>query len=784
MRRISSPVTHLKSHYSVVVVGSGYGGAIAASRLARAGQQVCVLERGREMVPGEYPRTADQLLGEMQVRYTGEKTGVGAGSELGLFEFNMGKDATVVAGCGLGGTSLINASVSLRPDPRVFQDPSWPRALREDPELIAQSYERAEQMLRPNPYPEHFPKLKKMEAFAQSASKLEGRFYPVPIGVTFQDRVNAAGVEQQACKLCGDCATGCNYGSKNSLLMNYLPDAHAHGAEIFTEVSVRWLAREGHRWRIYYQLQGVGRDRFNAPELFLTADRVILGAGSMGSTEILLRSRERGGLSLSGVLGGHFSSNGDALGFTYNADIPVHAIGAGPNTPEEVGPVGPCITGIIDQRPPEGDLEKARIIEDAVIPGAFGPLLPGAFLAASALLGKDTDPGLADGLAEAKRSAISAVRGPYHGALQNTQTYVVMGHDDGAGKIELRDDKSYVVWPDAGKQETFQRTDEQLEQATTAIGGTFIRNPMWTRLTDYGLLITHPMGGCAMGEDAKDGVVDHECRVFSSDSGPQVHEGLYVCDAAIIPRSLGVNPLLTISAMTERFCTLIARRHGWTIDYTPAAAALPPTPPRQPGVIFTETMGGHWSPAVGEDYKEAGNPQRPDASPFRFIVTILVEDVRAFIESPEHSARLVGSVLAPGLSPSPLTIAEGDFQLFIKDPARPHYRLMRYAMKLLSAEGERFFFEGIKEVHDDAGFDLWSDTTTLFIQLWRGEDMASPPMGKGILRITAEDFTRQLGTMRALHAKDGKQQAETLARFTQYFLGTLYDTYGPALGAA
>src|SRR5271166_4074090 len=119
MNRLSSPVENLKEHYTVVVVGSGYGGGIAASRLARAGQQVCVLERGREFQPGEYPDTLPEVLSQAQI-----DTPLGhTGSSTGLYDFRANDDINVFMGCGLGGTSLVNANVSLSADPRVFQDP-------------------------------------------------------------------------------------------------------------------------------------------------------------------------------------------------------------------------------------------------------------------------------------------------------------------------------------------------------------------------------------------------------------------------------------------------------------------------------------------------------------------------------------------------------------------------------------------------------------------------------------------------------------------------------------
>ncbi|MEJ2517421.1 MAG: GMC family oxidoreductase N-terminal domain-containing protein, partial [Methyloceanibacter sp.] len=112
--------TAMRPAYDVVVVGSGYGGGIAASRLARAGQSVCVLERGREVPVGGFPSRLPELRRELQV-HNGKKR---SGSGTGLYDVRLGPDINVVVGCGLGGGSLINAGVALRPDARVFADPA------------------------------------------------------------------------------------------------------------------------------------------------------------------------------------------------------------------------------------------------------------------------------------------------------------------------------------------------------------------------------------------------------------------------------------------------------------------------------------------------------------------------------------------------------------------------------------------------------------------------------------------------------------------------------------
>src|ERR1700678_1270186 len=116
MRMLSRPVDQMQAHSSAVVIGSGYGGAIVAARIARAGRDVCVLERGRELHPGEYPNSALSAARQIQV-HTAKAD---HGSPVGLFDFQVGPDVTVLTGCGLGGTSLSNASVALEPGHAVW----------------------------------------------------------------------------------------------------------------------------------------------------------------------------------------------------------------------------------------------------------------------------------------------------------------------------------------------------------------------------------------------------------------------------------------------------------------------------------------------------------------------------------------------------------------------------------------------------------------------------------------------------------------------------------------
>ena len=697
MARISRPIEDISQHYDVVVIGSGYGGSIAASRMARAGRKVCLLERGREYLPGEYPATAKDGLREIQYN-----TPLGhIGSRLGLFELHINDDMNALVGCGLGGTSLINANVSLRPNARLWDDPRWLAAIRDDlPTLLEDGYRRAAEMLQPTPVPDDFPDLAKLKALEDSARELgmSDKFYRPPINVTFQDGINQAGVEQKRCIGCGDCVSGCNHLAKNTTLMNYLPDAANHGAEIFTGVNVQSIGRKNGRWLVSYEIVGVGRESFNAPELFLSADLVIVAAGAIGSTAILLRSKERG-LDLSSRLGESFTGNGDVLAFAFDTDRPIYGIGFGSRTTGKKT-VGPCITGIIDNRD-TGNVRDGYVIEEGSIPGAIGSFMIEILGATAAGMGRPAKPGLAEWLRERVRAWVSFFRGPYHGAIDNTQTYLVMAHDDERGKISVKDGWPRIAWPGVGSQSVFGKINDTLSKASKVLGGEFVPDPIWSKLLGKRLITVHPLGGCAMGRDAGSGVVDHKGRVFAGNSGTAVHDGLYVADAAIIPLSLGVNPLLTISALAERCCALIAKDRGWTIDYgfkaqqRGSAARL--------GLRFTETMRGHFTTKAEADFAAAEQQSRSDGSAMEFTLTIASEDLDAMLTKDDHQASMVGTLTCPALSPQPLTISNGTFNLFTKNPDQVDTRNMTYRATLNAADGTSYFFPRRQDHHGRLG---------------------------------------------------------------------------------
>jgi cholesterol oxidase len=798
MQRLSKSIDEMGARYQVVVVGSGYGGSIAACRLAQWDIEVCLLERGREIHPGEYPRTMIESLRETQTQ-----TALGHfGSDTALFDLHLHNDISVLVGCGLGGTSLINANVALRPHPRVF-DERWPQELRGQGRTTLDPYfEKATDMLGSAKYGGLLP-LPKLDALQRSADALGAQMRMPPINVTFKTGHNAAGVEQQACTLCGDCCSGCNYGAKNTVLMNYLPAAFKNNAYIFTGIEVQSVLPDRDEWLVAFNVVG-RKGTVEAPRQ-VRAKVVILAAGTLGSTEILLRSRAAG-LPVSDRLGHRFSGNGDVLGFAYDTDRSVRSVGRGwrpPPTPQQR--VGPCITGLIDlSDDPHPD--RQLIIEEGVAPGPLAPVYPGMFYATSLRAGVDTRRRIGK-FARWLVEAASLPRGAYRGPVDRTLTYLVMSTDSDHGRLALQNDRLTVRWPGAGSESVIAHDDDRLTAAAEALDGTLVPDPLWAFTRNRRLITVHPLGGCVMGDDAEMGVVDHKGQVFSGKSGTGRHEGLYVMDGAVVPRPLDVNPLLTISGLTERAVELLAIKllakdeDNQPVDRPPpVTTAIPPWTSAiadgyrktAAGLEFTEHMSGFFSTSVPDedDGERKSSPKarrwyaigcamgRDDASPIDFVLTVKYGNLDALLDDQAVPGTLTGTVSAPALSPTRLVVTTGRFTLLAQDPDYVDTWHMRYEMELQADEnGPTFQFEGFKLLHTRPGLHGWPDTTTLYMTIREGPR----PIGCGVMRLTLRDLLQALGTVTVTGVSDRRQRRWYHVQYLRMFLRSLLKIYGGSL---
>jgi len=537
--------------YDVVVIGSGYGGAITAARMAAANgplkPSVCILERGREWIPGTFPDAAADALQHY----------LSPLNPLGLYEYRQNKDIDIIQGSGLGGTSLVNANVAIIPEDGIFARSPWPAAIRM--EQLRPFYRRAADTLEIAEHPQgrDLPKVKALSKGI--ANDPQARFELLKLAVNFRpDFLDERGVERRKCIDCGDCVTGCNVRAKNTLYMNYLPLAKSLGASIFTQVKVRYVeAAPDGGYRIHFERYHPRHPL--AERGILRARRaVVVAAGALGSTEILLRSREKG-LALPDTVGTRFSGNGDFFGIAYNSREQTDVMGFGNHLDDPVRSqvkAGPTIVGAIRYKGGQ-DLSKQFTVEDLTVPRAA---VEAARAALAFMPGVDFD--LSDNLEQLQRvsrDARATLEGTVNpkGAMNHSLAYLVMGQDDSGGRMDLHQDRLRLDWTGAGDDPIFGRINAGLKEHAKALGARFIQNPVWDFLrlrqlvpgTSH-LVTAHPLGGCPMGETHESGLVNDRGQVFKRGGG--LLPGLYVADGSIVPTALNVNPFLTISALCER----------------------------------------------------------------------------------------------------------------------------------------------------------------------------------------------------------------------------------------
>jgi len=537
--------------YDVLVIGSGYGGAITAARLANAPLNprlsVCILERGQEWPVGQFADNLGDLVGNSYNPVL---------NPLGLYEFDLFPDIAVIKGSGLGGTSLVNANVAIRPEPDVFA--TWPSAIRQaaqigetKPGSLWNYSKRAEETLDVSSHPTG-SSLLKFQALKKRATELGQFVETLPLAINFKKEGvkvyenNGGSIVKHKCIDCGDCVTGCNVGAKNTLYMNYLPLAKLGGAHIFTQTEVDYIDKgpDG-RWVVH----AMRRESAVFPEeVTFSARLVILAAGTLGSPKILMQSRERG-LASGPSLGTRFSGNGDFFGLAYNSNQATDILGGGNHPTDPIAKVvraGPSIVGLVRYNERAAPSQRF-VIEDLSIPRAYRDAAALAFRLLPGTVAGNQDP-----VQAGQRLDNDALGADPQGALNNSMLYLCMAQDDSGGTLSLDPFGNLQVhWPGAGSEPIFQQVNQECLAHSASLGSSFIENPLW-RVSPWRTLITaHPLGGCPMGQDGSDGAVDHLGRVFRG-NGAETHSKLYVADGSIIRTALGVNPFLTISALSER----------------------------------------------------------------------------------------------------------------------------------------------------------------------------------------------------------------------------------------
>jgi cholesterol oxidase len=565
--------------FNTIIVGSGYGASIAAMHLSAYAGTVAVLERGQQYCPGEFPSVLEEL--PTCIKYSDGITGKNFGNATGLFDIRGGDPLVALVANGLGGGSLINAGVMEVPTDCVFAGARWPEKFRKSGDLAREiPFEEARTLLQSDtmePGTDRRSSTSRqtiLKSIAKGPSKTGDNTSYRDASVTIyrssdsKDLVTDEGLTLKSCIGCGDCMTGCNHSSKISLDVSLLAKAKSAGVRLFTGVTVLWLERTkcGNQWDLVIQHTDEDLRRRQQEILKVRADRVVLAAGTYGSTEIMLRSRAHG-LNLSGRLGSSLSGNGDQIAM-------ISGLKPGPNssavaeTQPQCRNIGSTITGVVDLRDTDG-----VVIEDLAVPAALRVLFEQSATFAKFLQDLTrVDKQDSSNTKEDQR----AVRSSF---VNSTLAVAIIGHDDADGTMALAaksedpassnflaDELLAVRWPGMQNDSRLSKNQELLQDRVTDLkrGIEVLANPVWkmadaaleqTLGLERGKLITvHPLGGCTMGDDRRSGVVNHLGQVFdpSGSHSQVVYDGLAVLDGSTIPSSLGTNPALTIAALALR----------------------------------------------------------------------------------------------------------------------------------------------------------------------------------------------------------------------------------------
>jgi cholesterol oxidase len=579
-----------------------------------------------------------------------------------------------------------------------------------------------------------------------------------PIAVSFETRVNPHGIQQQACVMCGDCMTGCNHAAKNTLVMNYLPAAANAGAAIFSRMDVQAVERYRERWLVHVRVLDRAFRMFGSPELTIQADAVFLGAGTLGTVEILHRSQRRG-LSLSYCVGKRFSGNGDVIAFAYNAPEPVNGFGYGSYVPPDAN-VGPLIGGMLDERDRP---DVGATIQEGAIPGALVPLLRFAAPVMARVSWRPIDLSTDLRFRPFWREFDSVLRGVRHGALRRTQTFLGMGRDSASGVMVLKRGRLRINWPRRLDDDVLRTITTRMGELTRGMKGRYLENPFWSRVFGRRRVTVHPLGGARMADTADAGVVDADGRVFSGTTGTGVHPGLYVCDGAIIPTALGANPALTISAVAER----IAERAAAPVEAITAAgmadfAETARVRPSVPGIHYAERLRGRIT--LRDDHG------REHKSRFTLVLHISAENIRSLIGDDQHKAKVVGVFLAPGLPPGRrrFNVSNGTFNVMVDDPTQVDSKLIKYEFHLTSQDGTHYAWSGQKEINAvTARRGFWKVVSSypFRVRSADGEDA-----GGGVARSSLIDAIRMVLSMRITHERAWLDRQIYKAYYRGYFV--------------
>ena len=524
----------MSSHYDWIIIGSGFGGSVSALRLAQKGYKVLVIEKGRRFEPGDFPKSNWDLRRWMWNPLLGLK---------GIFQMSFLNHVTVLHGVGVGGGSLVYANTLPRPKSEFFKAPTWAHLADWEGEL-SPHYDMALKMLGAARNPHMTPGDEVLKKMAEEMGRPDD-FHLTDVAVYFGEPgkevpdpfFDGEGPSRVGCTSCGACMTGCRVGAKNTLDKNYLYLAEQLGVEVMPETEAHLVApleEGGYRVEVGGSIDRGRRATF-------TAQQVVFAGGVMGTVPLLLELSQRpdGLPGLSGRLGDFVRTNSEALIAVVSSDE-------------------------------EADYSKGVAITSILHTDEHSHVEPVRYAAGSGffrLLALPHAPGR-NVFVRLARTMWDLVRRPV--AWLKTlavkdfakQSQVLLYMRTLEGSLSMRLGRGLLTGFRRGivtKIEPGQPAPSAFMPEATELARRFgaeVDGVSMTLMTETLLGVpstAHILGGCSMGEDGRQGVINHRHEVHG-------YKGLYVVDGSAVSANPGVNPSLTITALAERAMSFIAAK--------------------------------------------------------------------------------------------------------------------------------------------------------------------------------------------------------------------------------
>lgn len=603
--------------YDAIVIGTGFGGTIAAVQLVAQGKKVLLLERGTFFrSPDPLPITKGDAFGDwakknnMPVQYwprPDHRKGLQdffavLRAQLqteGLYQYSMFNQADILTASGVGGGSLIYSNVTIQPRPEALQriglnlndnDFTAARQWMEGPpgnhananrgwlnyvvtkfplnkKLSADDYAK----MGVNPATDQdtdgayilLDRSRVLRAAARTVSKKLGvKMDWAPLELAINDYDEFRGAESDAlpahahCERQGRCMLGCLPQARHTLNKTLFKKVLKQpGVTLMPKCKVLYVGKSAQGYEVRFEDHFTGNGEHKSE----FAPAVFLAGGVLGSTEVLLRAQNDKRLPLSAQLGSKFSTNGDFGAFAYKTKNPDGTVLPVYSTR------GPINTSHVTMNF-NGRFIK---IEDCAIPSVFAEFVAKGLEILDAAGASPNFFQLMQGIFQANPfDRLVEIPDPFDPGKFQTEAemmvdtffFNVMGQDDAKGRITLQNDQLDVGWQEPiAQQQLWKDIETLLREFSSAMGGKYIALPGWQAiLGKKKLTITHPLGGCPIGTTHEDGVVNEFGQVFDASqpaNSKAVLPGLYVVDGAAMPGALAANPTFTICAQALKSVT-------------------------------------------------------------------------------------------------------------------------------------------------------------------------------------------------------------------------------------